>query len=87
MAIALSSDLEAFVRDRVASGQYPNEAEVVRAAFALLERRERLLAHIDEGTEQLRRGEYTEYADNQRREFVAAIKAASRQLEQPGQLT
>ena len=71
MSIQLASDLESFVRDRVASGKYGNEAEVIRTAFTLLERREQLLDHIDVGTEQLRRGECIEFTNGQQSQTVS----------------
>jgi putative addiction module CopG family antidote len=81
MSIVLSSDLETFVRNRVENGRYQNENDVIRAAFSLLERRERLLAHIDEGIGQLQRGEYTDFSEDQQAEFVAALDAASREFQ------
>jgi putative addiction module CopG family antidote len=55
----LPPEFEAFVNTRVASGAYASEQEVLQTAFQLLERREKLLAHIDEGTQQLRAGQYS----------------------------
>lgn len=85
MSIQLSSEWESFVRDRVADGRYSDEADVIRTAFSLLECREQLLAQIDEGTAQLRSGEYTEYSDYQLPQFIAAVEAASRRNRGPDQ--
>ena len=57
MTMNLSPDLVQFINDRVAAGSYPTEEAVLRAAFGLLEKREQLLARIDRGTEELRRGD------------------------------
>ena len=73
MSIILPPEFEAFVNVRVASGAYPSEQEVLRTAFDLLQRRDDLLAHIDEGTRQLRAGDYREYGENDREKFLADV--------------
>jgi putative addiction module CopG family antidote len=79
MSIVLPPEFEAFVSTRVASGAYASEQDVLRTAFDLLQRRDDLLAHIDEGTQQLRAGQYREYGENDRQIFVADIAAAESQ--------
>lgn len=73
MSLALPPEFESFVNVRVASGAYASEKEVLRTAFGLLERREQLLAHIDEGTRQLRSGEFQEYGEGDRDRFRVDI--------------
>ncbi len=70
MSIVLPLEFEAFVNVRVASGAYAYEQEVLRTAFSLLQRCDDLLGHIDEGTQELRAGEYSE---NDRKKFVADV--------------
>ena len=76
MSIVLPPEFEAFVNLRVASGAYVSEQDVLRTAFDLLQRRDELLAHIDEGTRQLRAGQYREYGENDREQFLADIAAS-----------
>jgi antitoxin ParD1/3/4 len=38
--VSLTAELNAFIRDQVASGQYQNASEVVRASLRLLHRQE-----------------------------------------------
>jgi putative addiction module CopG family antidote len=79
MNMVLSAEFQSFIASRVASGAYPSEQAVLRSAFDLLERREKLLAQIDEGARQLQTGEYTDYAEHDADRFLADIaKLASR---------
>jgi len=73
--VSIPTDLEPFVRDVVASGAYHDPAEVVGDALRLLARREQLLHDVKAGLAQLDRGEYTEYGEDSRREFLADIEA------------
>lgn len=81
MSITLPPEFEALVNVRVASGAYSSEQDVLRTAFNLLQRRDDLLAHIDEGTQQLRAGQYQEYGENDRARFLADV--ADSKLENP----
>jgi putative addiction module CopG family antidote len=76
MSIVLPPEFEAFVNVRVASGAYSSEQEVLRTAFNLLQRRDDLLAHIDEGTQQLRAGQYQEYGENDRERFLSDVSGS-----------
>lgn len=80
MNIELSPELQEFVETRVASGAYNSGGDVIRAAFALLTERERLVSEIDAGKRQLDSGEYTEYDEQSLPEFLKDIEAASRRL-------
>jgi Arc/MetJ-type ribon-helix-helix transcriptional regulator len=73
MSMTLPPDFEAYVNMRVASGAYRSPQEVLDSAFDLFKRREELLAHIDEGTRQLRSGEFTEYGPDDFEQFRADI--------------
>ncbi|UCH26327.1 MAG: type II toxin-antitoxin system ParD family antitoxin [Trueperaceae bacterium] len=65
MHVSLTPELEAFVREKVASGLYNNSSEVVREALRLLRRRDELESaklellkqEIERGLESIRRGE------------------------------
>ena len=76
MSIILPPEFESFVNVRVASGAYASEQDVLRTAFNLLQRRDELLAHIDEGTRQLRAGQYQEFGDDDRKRFLNDISSA-----------
>jgi len=84
MSLMLPPEFESFVHTRVASGAYPSEQEVLRTAFDLLAKRESLLAHIDEGGDQLRKGRFTEYSEGDRDKFVADIAAAASRVDESG---
>lgn len=65
MNVSLTPELERFIDDRVASGQYRSASEVVRESLRLLQEQEEeraaklawLRAAIDEGIASLDRGE------------------------------
>ncbi|HET6883616.1 MAG TPA: type II toxin-antitoxin system ParD family antitoxin [Pirellulales bacterium] len=76
MSVELPSDLEPFVEQRVASGVYSSQGEVIRAAFSLLEERE-LIQEIKAGFDQIRAGQFTEYTPDSLPRFLANIHAKS----------
>jgi putative addiction module CopG family antidote len=61
MSIRVPADLEASIRRKVASGQYHDSADVIRAALHLLEKRdlklEALRTSIEDGLAAIERGE------------------------------
>jgi antitoxin ParD1/3/4 len=62
--MCLTPQLEAMIRERVASGRYNNASEVVREALHLLDERdrlERLRSLLAVGLEDERRGELVEF--------------------------
>lgn len=69
MDISLPPDFEAFINVQVSTGAYSSPQEVLSTALDLLKRREELLAHIDEGTSQLRTGDCTEYGPHDLEKF------------------
>ena len=80
MNLTLSPEFQSFVDVRVASGKYPSEQAVLRTAFDLLERREKVLGQIEEGDRQLRDGDFTEYNEGDVEQFAAQIRQLSEQL-------
>jgi putative addiction module CopG family antidote len=77
MSIQLPADLEHFVTQRVANGAYQSQGDVIRAAFSLLEDRERLAHKIGAGFEQLRSGQFSEYGPDSLNQFLINIRAKS----------
>jgi len=79
MVVTLTNELEALVRERVASGSYRNEAEVIADALKLLQERDEaklkhLLDAIDEGDRDLAEGRYFD-VDSERdfEDFLASL--------------
>ena len=85
VSLTLSPEFDAFIQGRVASGAYASEHDVLQVAFNLLEKRESLLAQIDEGRSQLTRGEFTEYGEIDRDKFIANITRATAHVKSSGQ--
>jgi len=56
MAYALSEELDQLVRSKLASGQYSNEEEVLKAALELRNEQEETIAAIAEGYEGIQAG-------------------------------
>lgn len=69
MNVSLTPQLEEFVKRRVESGLYHSASEVIREALRLLEERDRLREMrlqvlrkmVQEGIDQMDKGEYTEH--------------------------
>jgi putative addiction module CopG family antidote len=76
MDVRLPPELEALVREKIASGHYRDEAEVVAAALQVLKARDEaklaaLLAAIDEGDADLEAGRFIDIDSEE--EFDAFI--------------
>jgi len=82
MNIIISSALENFVKETVATGLYNNESEVVNEALRLLQvkekKRKALFEALDKGFEDLEAGRYTTYTpellDNMADDAIAKSK-------------
>ena len=57
MGIQLSPEIESVVHRIYAGGQYASEAEVIAAAFRLLQQREQLRTDLRQGCDELDRGD------------------------------
>ncbi len=76
MHVVLSEDLQSFVTSVVRAGVFPNETEVLNEALRLLRRRERFRHEVQAGVEQLDRGQFKEYAEEDRDRFISDIRSA-----------
>ena len=70
MHVSLTPKLERFVRDKVESGDYNNNSEVIRDALRLFAeheaiRREAILKALKEGEDAIARGDYTDYGPDE----------------------
>ncbi|NQU26177.1 MAG: hypothetical protein HQ567_33235 [Candidatus Nealsonbacteria bacterium] len=79
MSSGLSPDNEQFIQQAVELGTFHSREEALDQAVELLRKRAALLRHIDEGTRQLREGEYTDYDDEGLKEFFEEVKVQGRQ--------
>ncbi|MBU0499320.1 MAG: type II toxin-antitoxin system ParD family antitoxin [Gammaproteobacteria bacterium] len=63
-SLSLGAHWESFIKNEIASGRYGSASEVVRDALRTLEERksklEALRAHLVQGAEQAKRGEFVE---------------------------
>jgi antitoxin ParD1/3/4 len=77
--INLTDHLDRFVADNVASGRYKNASEVVRDALRALQDRqrqdeiklERLREAVQEGADDIARGDYIELAEDEIGPYIA----------------
>lgn len=87
MAIQLPADVETSIRRKVASGDFPDAAEVVRAALRLLDEQERdlapLRAKLRVDLDQLDRGEGVEWTPALREQIRQEADEMYRRGEQP----
>ena len=76
MATDISPENEQFIERAIACGMFQNRGQALDEAVSLLKRRQELLDHIDEGTQQLRSGDGIElHGENELRAFFDAIRA------------
>ena len=75
MSSTLSPENEQFIEQAVACGIFLDRGQALDVAVDFLRKRQELLDHIDDGTRQLRSGQYTEYDEGGLRQFFDEIKA------------
>jgi antitoxin ParD1/3/4 len=88
MSSPLPPDLETFVQQEVASGNYPSPEEVISEGLRLLRERKvyELRREIDAGLAQIERGEGIELKDDEvLREFFEDIRLRGRERLQASQ--
>jgi antitoxin ParD1/3/4 len=86
MNVSLTPQLEAMIRQRVASGRYNNASEVVREALRLLEERDRLehlRSLIAVGVAEAERGELIDFTPELMDEIARRAKERIRRGEAP----
>lgn len=62
MSVTVTPEIEHLVNEQLASGLYASTNEVLREALQLLQKHNELRREIALGAEQLKRGDYKEYA-------------------------
>jgi Arc/MetJ-type ribon-helix-helix transcriptional regulator len=78
MSADLSPESEQFIQQAVAAGLFPDRGRALDEAVGLLKRRQELMAHIEEGTQQLRSGDFVEYNQEGLRRFFDDVQARGR---------
>ena len=78
MGTDLSPENEQFIQRVVAAGLFPDRGRALDEAVGLLKIRQELLAHIEEGTQQLRSGDYVEFDQEGLRHFFDGVQAQGR---------
>ena len=58
MAIALTPELERLVQEKLTSGKYESQEDVLRAALQALDEQEEIVSGIQEGYDDLQAGRY-----------------------------
>jgi antitoxin ParD1/3/4 len=87
MNVFLSSEIEQFVSQMVASGKYDSPSEVIQDGLFLLKEKEQLQRlrleelrkEIGIGLEQIERGECTVYDENSLKELLMEIRVPAQQ--------
>jgi Arc/MetJ-type ribon-helix-helix transcriptional regulator len=70
MSVDIPPQYLPFVQQAVASGRFESEGALVGEALKLLLRRERELKLVEEGLDELERGEYLEFDDEGLKQFL-----------------
>ena len=74
MSTDLSPENEQFLQQVVAAGVFPDRGQALDEAVGLLRRRQELLAHIEESTQQLRSGDFLEFDQEGMRRFFNEVQ-------------
>jgi hypothetical protein len=78
MSSGLSPENELFIQQAVSAGVFPDREHALDEAVGLLKNRQGILAHVDEGTRQLRNGDFVEFDQAGLRKFFDEIQARGR---------
>ncbi|MDC0935601.1 type II toxin-antitoxin system ParD family antitoxin [Pirellulales bacterium] len=63
MAYALTEELDRLVREKMATGNYQTEEEVLRAALRLLDEEQQVVAAVTEGYEDVKAGRHRSFEE------------------------
>ena len=77
--VQLSGDNEQFVASSLAEGLYTSREEIVNDALRSLQQEREWRKHAEEGTRQLRNGEYETFDDESHAEFFEDVKRRGRE--------
>ena len=78
MSTGLSPENELFLQQAIAAGVFSDREHALDEAVGLLKSRQSILAHIDEGTRQLREGDFVEFDQDGLRNFFDEIQTRGR---------
>jgi putative addiction module CopG family antidote len=79
MSIDIPVQYQTFVRQAIASGRFESESAMVSEAMKLLVQRERELKLVEEGLDELDRGEYLEFDEEGLAQFFEEVKQKGRE--------
>ena len=79
MPVQITPELEALVQEILSEGAFQDEAEVLREALRLLQKRQQLLRNVNAGVAQLDQGRFSEYDENSLEQFLDDVRVVSRQ--------
>jgi len=88
MNISLTPELDTYVQQKVQTGMYHSASEVIREGLRLLREQDQLRQarlvqlrqDVDLGSQQIARGEYTEYTTDTVKDLAAEIKRKGRKM-------
>ena len=87
MVLTLSPQLEALIREKIASGRYQDADDVMREALELLEERDRfeaLRSAVAIGAEEAERGELSPYTPDLLEELTREARLMAREGQRTG---
>jgi Arc/MetJ-type ribon-helix-helix transcriptional regulator len=85
MSVDVPNQYLPFVKKAIASGRFASESAMVGEALELLLRREREVKLVEEGLDELDRGEYLEFDDEGLKQFLEDAKLqALKELREEG---
>ncbi len=79
MSVDIPAKYLPYVREAVASGRFESESALVGEAIDLLLRREHEMKLVEEGLNELDRGAYVEFDEDELAQFFADVKRQGRQ--------
>ncbi len=79
MNVFISQQNQDFLEQAVAAGLFPDQSRALDEAVSLLRERESIRLAVQQGIDQLERGEFVEYGEDEEEKFVADIEALARQ--------